>query len=161
MIENWKKFRCTNYSVSSLGRARNDLNGHVLKPSIIRGYEYIRIKGVPRSGLHRFIAEAFIPNPENKPEVNHINGIKNDNRISNLEWSTRLENMNHANYELKILDRLKNRFKPHEEQCIIKMHEVYGIGYKCIGEIFRRPWTSIRKVIKRYEKGFIKAELTI
>lgn len=46
--------------------------------------------------LHRIIGLAFIPNPDNKPCINHINGIKTDNRIENLEWVTRSENMIHA-----------------------------------------------------------------
>lgn len=57
------------------------------------GYMYIeRGQRKKKLRVHRLVAETFIPNPENKPEVDHINRIRNDNRVENLRWATRLEN---------------------------------------------------------------------
>lgn len=89
------------YEISSTGRLRNYKRGKIVQPdkSDKRGYLryslYYKNKKL-RKGVHVLTALAFIPNTYKKPTVNHINGIKNDNRVSNLCWATSSEQILHA-----------------------------------------------------------------
>lgn len=96
MKETWKDIENTNekYEVSTYGRVRNKRTGLILKPrKRPDGYLDIDICG-KRGKIHRLVAKAFIPNPDNKPEVNHIDENKQNNNINNLNWMTHIENMN-------------------------------------------------------------------
>ena len=90
-----------NYEITKDGKVFNKKRNKELKPQLQQnGYIGINlVENGKRSKflLHRLIAEKYISNPENKPCINHINGIKSDNRIENLEWVTYKENCDHRN----------------------------------------------------------------
>lgn len=84
------------YIITKKGEVINKHNNHKLKPQP-NGKGYLRVViGKKRYFVHRLVAEKYIPNPDNKLQVNHKNGNKLDNCIENLEWVTNQENRNHA-----------------------------------------------------------------
>ena len=131
-MEQWKKIEgYENYSVSTKGRVRNDKFNREVKTTENLGYLYVTLfPGRKKMRVHRLVATAFIPNPDNLPYVNHKNEIKHDNRVDNLEWCTPEYNVNYGNGIRLMLDNRQGVFA--ERRCLID-----GIEYKSVSEACR------------------------
>lgn len=127
------------YEVSNLGKIKNK-TGKILKGyKSSGGYLYIDIHENgnhhhPR--IHRVVAEAFVDNPNNLPQVNHINGIKTDNRGINLEWCSAKENIRHA-YKNGLYDKHKGFKRTKVNQ------------YDLQGNLIKQ-WDCMRDIEKKY-----------
>lgn len=99
IIEEWKYIEGSdNCYVSNLGKLKR-YDSVIPQYYDSEGYLRATVKGVGRKRVHQFVALAFIPNPQNKPVVNHIDGGKDNNNVNNLEWCTYKENSQHAGKE--------------------------------------------------------------
>lgn len=167
-IEIWKDIEGYEgiYQVSTLGRVRSidrvtkvgniykNYKGRVLTPSKNpAGYKTVSLikEGHKKTHtIHTLVAKAFIPNPENKEEVDHINTIKEDNTIYNLRWTTRLENINNPL-------SLKHNIEGHKQYA----HPIKGVSNIDGSEIyFRSKWEAglngfSRSAINKCIKGTI------
>lgn len=167
MEEIWKNIKGfeSKYMISSYGRVKSIERFFVIQRSggkkhlpekilssqlHYKGYDTIKLSKNNKSKrykVHRLVAESFIQNPENKPCVNHINGIKNDNRVENLEWCTYSENTIHA-----LDNSLKNTIFTREDILKIRMDnrtlsiiaKDYNCSFQTISEIkLKKTWSRI------------------
>jgi hypothetical protein len=175
MEEIWKEIKNSKfYEVSNLGRIKrlehdkwNEKNKaystykeKILTLSNNNSKKYWRIKiyyndnTMVTESVHRLVAKAFIPNPENKEQINHINLNKDDNTVSNLEWVTNLENMQHSNLHnvrkdlYKSMEGEDSHLNKYTEETIRKIPELIKLGnnYAKTAKILGIPSTLINEI---------------
>lgn len=155
------------YEVSSTGLVKNTKTGRILKPWKNQGYNHINLGNKIRSSVHRLVALAFLPEIEGKDIVNHKNGIRDDNRVENLEWCDKSYNFYHA-VEIGLCDGHPNighknsvgskntraRLKEKDIKQIRKLRDD-GLTLKQIGDIFNVHFATIGYIIQGKTWGHV------
>lgn len=150
--EKWETVKgFPNYMLSTEGRVMSKRTGKLLKPGYDkRDNNYIYSLSKNGKGwtfrLYRLVATHFIPNPENKPQINHINGDRMDSSLENLEWCNNSENMLHA-FRTGLRTNLK--LSPTQAEEIRKLHTSDKISKAELGRRFNVRPETIARVINR------------
>ena len=127
------------YMVSNMGRVIGS-RGRLLKLPKLQGYPKVKFWNgnyVDSVSVHRLVAKAFLPNPENKPEVDHINTVRDDNRAENLRWVTTKENLNNPLTKKKFSEVRKGRVESEEwrrNKSLARIGKKYALGYRWTDE---------------------------
>ena len=142
------------YQISNTGKVRNKKTGLILKPKYNqKGYQYVNLSVDRHKSIkwyiHRLVGFHFIPNPENKPQVNHIDGNPSNNNVDNLEWVTNEENQRHAvlnNLHFQGEARKDSKFTNESVKLLPKLIEI-GFSVKDINSLTGVAVQNLRKII--------------
>ena len=167
-IQNFKGI----YIISNIGNVKSLKTNKILSPAIVayrknknNGYYVVNLKG-KLYYIHRLVAEAFISNPNNLPQVNHIDGNKQNNKMNNLEWCTGSENIKHA-YKHNLMKShapIVKRYKEVQQidkntkklikvwNSVIEASEMLNIGKTCISGCCRKKQKTAGGYIWKYKK---------
>jgi hypothetical protein len=151
VVSEWRKIGSSTYSASSCGAIRSDLTHQLIKGTPDSGgYLHVSISGVT-SRVNRLVAIAFLENPENLPEVDHLDSDVLNNAVANLEWVTTEENLRRARANGNNLKGEGNgRAKlSTEDVLLIRKSSAEGLSAKDISEVYGMNDKTISQIINR------------
>jgi len=163
MKEKWKEIEeFPNYKISNTGKVYSINIDKIKGTRFKNGYELVRLSKndkIYERFVARLVAIAFIPNPENKKEVNHIDEIKSNNMVTNLEWSTPKENVNHGTRNTRVRKKIGYPVvQKTMEGEIIKIYESinqtqqFGFSFSQVAKVCRGLYTHHKNFKWEYLK---------
>ena len=142
-----KKYSLEDYIITKEGLIINKHNNYTLKPQL-NGKGYLRVSiGKKLCFVHRLVAQKYIPNPNNLPQVNHKNGIKTDNRVENLEWCDNIQNRKHAIENKLHLCGEQCRWSKLKEKDVIFIRKNKNLKAKDLSKMFNVSVSTIKSII--------------
>lgn len=162
-VSNLGNIRSLSRTINRKGGRSLNLKGKAIASFVSSGYKQVTLKNKHKFLVHRLVAEAFLERKENQSQVNHIDGNKLNNHVSNLEWCTPSENIAHALSKKDWIRGSKNACSKITEKDIPEIFRLRLMGFSCksIGEKYGVSLDLISRIIKRERWSHVKVVLSL